>query len=250
MLNPTGSEAHLLLNSFPDDRLIVEIGYQRSIGPPAPSVLTTLWNRINETCSKASVTFEEFPFTSTQSSFSDSDLLSLDSSVRHTWPSWGTMSLFYLYLDGGYSALSGVLGIAYRSSSIAIFERTIVSSSTFGEATAVTTTVMIHEFGHELGLVGIVGNAPNQDPNHPYHSNDPNDVMYWAVDTQALFGIGPSPPTQFGSADLSDLNSARLAPIITELLPWIVLVGSVLAALVILVRGFRGAQRKRSSTGP
>src|SRR4029077_10411107 len=107
---------------------------------------------------------------------------------------------------------------------------------------AVIATVLVHEFGHELGLVGIVGTAPNQDPNHPYHSNDPNDVMYWAVETTGvLVGLlgGSPPPTQFDAADLSDLASVRSAPIFGEIIPWIVAGGAALGAAVVALVALR-----------
>jgi hypothetical protein len=239
-------DAHELLDNPPDGDLIVEIDYQTSIGPPPSSALQTLGDRINTTTGKSSVTFEEFPFTSSQTNFSSSDLWTLETGLRHTWPDRGTMSLFYLYLGGQFAEQSNVLGYAYLASSIAIFESTIQNDSPAGEATAITTTVMVHEFGHELGLVGIVGNAPNEDPNHPDHSNDPNDVMYWAVDTSALTGLGASPPTQFDAADMSDLITVRSTVIWSEIIPWIVLALSILVALLLVVIGVRRHRRSRS----
>jgi hypothetical protein len=245
-LSSTGMDAHDLLENSPDSNLIVEIDYQASIGPPPRSALQTLGDRINTTTGKSSVTFEEFPFTSSQTNFSSSDLWTLETELRHTWPDWGTMSLFYLYLGGQFAEQGNVLGYAYLASSIAIFGSTIQNDSPAGEATAITTTVMVHEFGHELGLVGIVGSAPNEDPNHPHHSNDPDDVMYWAVDTSALTGLGANPPTQFDAADMSDLNTVRSTVIWSEIIPWIVLALSILVALLLVVIGIRRHRRSVS----
>jgi hypothetical protein len=249
---PVGNYAHDYLSGFPDNRLVVEVDYQTSVGPPPTSVLTLLGTRINQTCDKGSVVFEEFPFSSGASSWAESDLLGLEASVRHTWPSAGTMALDYLYLGGSDSSDSGAIGIAYRGSSIAVFEGTIASNSPSSGIGQVLATVFIHEFGHELGLVGIVGSAPNADPNHPYHSNDPNGVMYWAVDSTALLlGIlgGPAPPTQFNAADMSDLGSVRSTPILlTEVVPWGVLGASILVAMVIVIR--RRRSQSESSEGP
>lgn len=243
MLSSAGLDAHLLLDSFPDNDLIVEIAYQTSAGPPPPSAVATLLDRINETCQKGSVTVDEHSFVDQKSSFSEADLLHLDQVERRHWPVPGTMSLFYLYLGGSYSPVGGVIGAAFRASSIAVFEGTI-ASSLFSSSTPVITTVMVHEFGHELGLVGIVGNAPNEDPAHPDHSTDPNDVMYWQVDSTQIAGLGSSPPTQFDAADLNDLKTVRATIIPTEVLPWAVLAGCLLFA-VLLVR--REARRRRAA---
>lgn len=241
-LSPVGDEAHDLLNGFPDQTLVVEIDYQRSAGPPPASSVSVLEQRINETCAKISVSVEEFPFSSNATAFHESDLWGLETSVRHLWPSPGTMVLGYLYLNGRDADSSTTIGLAYRGASVAVFEGTIAATAPFGSTTGVVTTVMVHEFGHELGLVGLVGVAPNQDASHPYHSSDPNDVMYWAVDSTALFGGllgGGGPPTAFDSADLSDLATVRTTPILLELIPWIVLVASLAGATCVAVVRFR-----------
>ena len=186
-MSPVGSEAHDLLNDFPDNHLVVEIDFQSSIGPPPATSVALLEDRINETCSKQSISVEEYPFSSTVSSFSEGALLGLAESVRHSPSSPGTIVVDYLYLDGSDADNPNVLGLAYRGASIAVFAATIQADAS-GDAAAVTSTVLIHEFGHELGLVGVIGSAPNEDPSHPDHSDDPNDVMYWEVDTTAHIG--------------------------------------------------------------
>jgi hypothetical protein len=243
MLSSVGSEAHLLLEPFPDGSLVVEIAYQSTAGPPPASSVSTLLSRIEETCQKNSVTVDEHSFSSLTTNFTDAGLDTLEMNVRHHWPIPGTMALFYLYLDGSYST-ADVIGLAYHGSSIAIFEGTIAADAG-ASAAAVTTTVMVHEFGHELGLVGIVGHAPNEDPSHPYHSANSSDVMYWAVDTTAILDLLSPPSTQFDAADMSDLATVKSTPILTEILPWAVLVAAVTCALLLVVLDVR----RRSSRG-
>jgi hypothetical protein len=245
MLSGVGDDAHLLLESFPDNTLTVEIAYQQSVGPPPGAAVSTLLDRINETCSKASVSVDEHPFASSATTFGDSDLATLVQQLRHDWPAPGSMSLFYLYLDGSYSPDNSVIGLAFRASSIAIFEGTIDSdSSLFGDATAVTTTVMSHEFGHELGLVGVFGHVPNEDLSHPPHSNDPNDVMYWEVDTTQIALLGATPPTQFDAGDMSDLAMMKTTVIPYEALPWAVLAICCTSALLLVYLEIRHRRRK------
>ena len=240
-LSSVGSDAHELLDSFPDDNLVVEVDYQSSAGPPPSSAVSILEQRINETCSKSSVSVVEYPFSSSATQFSEGDLLGLEDSVQHTWSTWGTVVVDYLYLNGGDANNPAIIGLAYRGASIAVFAATIASGAP-SDTTAVTTTVMVHEFGHELGLVGIVGSAPNEDPNHPYHSNDSNDVMYWAIDSTALFGGilgGSGPPNQFDAADLADLNTVRSTVIPVEVLPWAALGASLIGAALVAWIGAR-----------
>ncbi len=233
LLAPVGSEAHLLLDGFPDDSLVVEVAYQTTIGPPPPASISTLLDRINSTCQKTSVQLDLHSFTSGRSSFRDSDLLSLEEHVRQTWPTWGRMSLFYLYLGGSAAGDPAVIGEAYRGSSIAVFGGAI-GGLTGAPSTGITTTVFVHEFGHELGLVGLDSAAPNEDPAHPYHSNNSSDVMYWAVDSTAISSIS-APPNQFSAADLKDLQAVRSAIIFYEVLPWVVLAASALMAVAFVV---------------
>ncbi len=243
LLAPVGSEAHLLLDAFPDDSLVVEIAYQSSAGPPPGAALATLLDRINQTCQKASVTVEEHPFSSGATSFTPADLVTLETQVRHTWPFWGTMSLFYLYLGGSAAGNPAEIGVAYRGSSMAIFEGNIVLHPGLTNPTEITRTVMVHEFGHELGLVGIVGAAPNEDPAHPYHSNDTSDVMYWAIDTTAVSSITTGPPTNFSSGDLADLATVRSTPIPYEVVPWAVLALAIAIATIFVVLRRRELRR-------
>jgi len=248
-----GSEAHALLNGFPDSTLVVEIDYQASAGPPPAASVSVLESRINETCSKSSVTVNEYAFSSSASQFSEAGLFALEQSQRHSWSSPGTIVVDYLYLNGADADNTNTLGLAYRGASIAVFEGTIQATAPAGEAAAVTTTVMVHEFGHELGLVGIVGSTPNEDPNHPGHSNDPNDVMYWAVDSTAILGGllgGGGPPNQFGAADLADLSTVKSTPIVQEVLPWVVLGASVVAAGVVFWHVTRRPPRKVPPKAP
>lgn len=245
MLSGVGDDAHLLLNSFPDNTLTVEIAYQQSVGPPPSAAVSTLLDRINETCSKATVSVDQHSFASTATTFGDSALTTLDQQLRQNWPAPGSMSLFYLYLDGSYGPDNSVIGLAFRASSIAVFEGTIDSdSSLFGDSSAVTTTVMIHEFGHELGLVGVFGNVPGEDLSHPPHSNDPNDVMYWEVDTTQISLLGATPPTQFDATDMSDLSMMKETLIPYEVLPWVVLAACFTAAVLLVYLDLRRRHRK------
>ncbi|MCI4367298.1 MAG: hypothetical protein L3K08_06065 [Thermoplasmata archaeon] len=242
---PVGSLSHELLNSFPDNRLVVEIASAPGATPPSAS-MSLLWARMNETVQKASIQFVLETVSVPTASYTSDSLFSVEQGVRHFWPSVGQMAIFYLCVHGSDADQSGVLGLAFRGSSIAVFTDTIESTAGGGDPAPITSTVLIHEFGHELGLVGLVGSAPNEDPSHPGHSTDPNDVMYYAVESSAgLAGLlgGTAPPTQFGAADLADLQTVRNTPIPLELIPPVVVAGCwVAAGVAVLV--FRRAARQ------
>lgn len=219
-----GEFSHLLLQRFPDQTLVVDIAYQQPASPPPIQAVALLLSRINETCDKAKVTVLEHPFTSSLTRFDDASLVNLAATERSAWPSLTQMSILFLVLNGSYAPSVSTLGLAFRGSSAAIFEARIAALAPKPEyVTNMTASVMIHEFGHEIGLVGIVGPAPNEDPTHPEHSSNPNDVMYYGIDTIALAVFGGTPPTQFDPQDMKDLDTVRATVILSEVIPWVIL---------------------------
>jgi hypothetical protein len=245
---PVASLAHELLASFPDNRLVVEIASAPGAALPAASI-ALLWTRMNETLQKGTIQFVSETIAAPSGSFSPDDLFAVEQHVRQNWPGVGQMALFYLCVHGTYAGESGVLGLAFRGSSIAVFPDTIASTAGGGDPAPITSTVLIHEFGHEMGLVGLVGNAPNEDPAHPGHSSDPKDVMYYAVETTAVLGGllgGTAPPTQFDAADLSDLQTVRNTPIPLELVPPVVGAICWVAAAVALLGFWRAGRKSRT----
>jgi len=236
MLAPVGSEAHLLLEPFPDDQMTVEIAYSTLVGPPPGASVATLFDQLNATCQKTTLRLDLHAFAGTNSVYGLSDLLALEGQLRQHWPVWGTMSLFVLYLNGEYAPHPGTLGTAFRGSAVAVFESRIVAA-TLGvvTATAVTTAVLLHEVGRDLGLVGLDGYAANEDPHHAGYASGANDVMYAGIDTSGyVANLTAPPPSAYSSADLADLRNVRAAVIPYEILPWATLAGAVLAAAVVL----------------
>ena len=76
-------------------------------------------------------------------------------------------------------------------------------------ATDIEKAVIVHEFGHLLGLVNNGYQSPHdhEDPQHPHHSNNEESVMYWAIESQDIGNqIDGEPPNDFDSYDLDDLN--------------------------------------------
>lgn len=247
---PVAGDAHLYLNNFPDSKLVVEFDYASGLAPPA-SAVSILEQRINSTTGKGTVQVVEYPMTTSASSYSVSDLLALERQVRHVWPSWGTMSVCYLLVPGTYSDDYSVLGLAYQGSSVAVFSD-VIQSNAPGQYSNIMATVMVHEFGHEMGLVGLVGSAPNEDPQHPGHSTDPNDVMYWQVETTSIFGGllgGSATPNQFDVADLVDLSTVRATPIAGEVIPYIALLFDLIGFLALAIVVVR-QRRPRKSPAP
>lgn len=115
-----------------------------------------------------------------------------------------------LVLRGGFEQDSA-LGVAFESSSAAVFpdqwsDLTTALLSGDRIARAVTT----HEVGHLLGLVGLYEppTSDHEDPDHPGHTTDSNDVMYYAVERD-IIGQLDGIPTDFGPKTRADLAAIR-----------------------------------------
>lgn len=151
-----------------------------------------------------------------KSVYSFDDVKFLESAHRTLKTSGSQLTAFLLLLDGDYSANSGsgkVLGIAYGSSSMALFEKSVQEfSGDVGQPSISTleTAVMDHEFGHILGLVnnGTALQSSHQDTAHGKHCTNTNCLMYFNVETSDVIGnlLGGSVPG-LDAACLADLQA-------------------------------------------
>ena len=76
-------------------------------------------------------------------------------------------------------------------------------------AEEIENSVLVHEFGHLLGLVNLVYKSPvdHEDKDHPGHSNNEDSVMYWAIESANLGNIITGElPDEFDNDDLNDLS--------------------------------------------
>ena len=75
-------------------------------------------------------------------------------------------------------------------------------------AEEIENSVLVHEYGHLLGLVNLVYKSPvdHEDKDHPGHSNNEESVMYWAVESADLSNIITGQlPDDFDNDDRNDL---------------------------------------------
>lgn len=147
--------------------------------------------------------------------WSSRDIQDLSSSSRDTKTSGSTVVTHLLFLDGQFRT-EDVIGVAIGHETIAIFSQTIRDNCTplngcLTGADSVFRAVLVHEFGHAMGLVdnGIRMVNPHEDGEHPGHSNNDGSVMYWAVETTNIFNVfSGGPPTTFDSNDKADMRAA------------------------------------------
>ena len=110
-----------------------------------------------------------------QDTYNLSDLIHLEKKYRNLYKHGDTAVLYFLYLNGkyvdtgGYSQVSTeVAGLTYSHSSIAIFkdELRAIENPHLSED-VVEKSVLLHEFGHIICLVGIGYHSDQEDPEHP-----------------------------------------------------------------------------------
>ncbi|NOT76117.1 MAG: peptidase [Cyclobacteriaceae bacterium] len=189
--NPNNVVPADFLSNSNYDKLIVEIQYVNGFQPSAATVnnLTAfLQARLNKS---SGITVVQSEIASPgKSVYLDADIQSNENLHRTQKTSGKTLTAYFFFADGEYSGSTGnskILGIAYGSSSMAIFEKSIKDLSGGVSQPSVATlesTVVLHEFGHILGLVnrGTPLKSAHQDANGK-HCTDTNCLMYFSVDT-------------------------------------------------------------------
>ena len=192
--------------------LHIEINYVSGY-EPSYEALDLLRQRINEVTDKNSVTISQDSFGSTDTSYSVEEILDIESSQRKKFKNGDEFVIHILYLNGEFEDNENTLGLAYKGSSFAIFQEKIEDAAfLFISAEDIEKAVLVHEYGHLLGLVNMGYTSPHdhEDQDHPHHSNNEESVMYWAVESQDFYNqLDGEPPNNFDSYDLDDLSLMR-----------------------------------------
>ena len=121
------------------------------------------------------------------------DIATIEKNNRTVYTSGSQLGVYFLYTDGNYSE-AGVLGLAYRNTSMSILGKTIHDNSggvTQASRTKLESTVLEHEFAHILGLVDIGSSMQtnHKDAAHGNHCNNSSCLMYYASETTDILGI-------------------------------------------------------------
>lgn len=148
-----------------------------------------------------------------RSSWTIGDLRALERANRSDHSGGSRATLWLVYVDGAFAENANALALAYTASSSAIFRERIDDATTaLIIASEIERSVVLHEAGHMLALVniGYQSRFDHEDAAHPNHSNDPNSVMYWAVEDVSVRNLlRGGPPDDFTDADRADLAMLR-----------------------------------------
>jgi hypothetical protein len=198
------------------EKWVIEIDYV-SGHKPTQSAIDLLKTRMNEVVKKDSITvIVDDIIPSQKANLKISDFEALKSTYKDRSSDANTVVTYVLYLDGNSASDTdegSVLGLAYSHTTVVMFDEVINNAANLRfSATAIEEAVLVHEFGHTIGLVNngvnMVSNHEGVDddgqPNR--HSDNSASVMTPAVETTTnLANILGGLPTTFDSDDKADL---------------------------------------------
>jgi hypothetical protein len=109
-----------------------------------------------------------------------------------------TVRMHVLLLDGRQSD-SDVLGMSWAHRHVALFKDRLLGACTTGKGGKSLSSkacqsaelgVLGHEIGHTIGLVnnGVEMVVDHEDPDHPFHTDDPDCLMYWTYERSGVVG--------------------------------------------------------------
>lgn len=195
--SPTHKNNSVNPNDFLSDatysQLKIEIVYVEGYQPIQNS-LTNLQSLLNSVLKKTSITYDIHSIPSpAKTTVTVDDLASIEDSRRQLTTGNGILTAYVLFVDGEYSqntSTNKVLGVAYRNSSMAIFEKSLRAfAGGIGQPSLTTleTSVLEHEFGHILGLVnnGSSMVSTHQDSAHGAHCTNKDCLMYYLAESNA-----------------------------------------------------------------
>jgi hypothetical protein len=215
--NPNNVIPNDFLSTSYYNKMVIEIQYVNGFAPSATTVsnlVAFLEQRLNK--SSGISVIQTSIASPSKATYSLAEIASIEASNRTQITAGHTLTAYFVFLDGEYSANSGsskILGVAYAPTSMVIFEKTVRDFSggaTQPPVSTLETTVVEHEFGH---LLGLVDNAtPMQtahlDSSHGKHCNNQSCLMYYLAETSNIVAnvAGGVVPTLDGNC-LADLKA-------------------------------------------
>ncbi|WP_452228686.1 membrane metalloprotease [Lacinutrix sp. MEBiC02404] len=125
------------------------------------------------------------------SPYTNAEIRAVEDANRTAYNTADQIAVWAFFADGESDSNTNngvVLGTAYRNTSFVIYEETLhgFSDSAFEPSRSLLeTTVIMHEFGHILGLTNLGADlqSNHEDAEHPKHCDVETCLMYWSAET-------------------------------------------------------------------
>ena len=190
----TGASANDFLADDSFTGLSIEIDYVEGY-QPSQTAIDNLESFLEQRLNKpggVSINLDDAISSPENDSFTADEIYDLEQQHRDTFSEGKTIAAYFIILDGAYET-ENVLGVAYLNTSMALFEEVILDNTGgLGQPSDATVeaSVLMHEFGHILGLVNIGTETvqAHEDTENEAHCNVESCLMYWAIQTTDLMG--------------------------------------------------------------
>lgn len=200
-LQTTGSSANGFLSASKYSSLVIEVLYVENFHPDPQSLINLKQFAEAKLNKPNGITVIERQISSQGgSTHSLQNLADIETANRTKYNNTGVLTLYILFIDGNFTGDTSTqftLGIAYRNTSIILFEnsiRTLSNSITEPGRVDLETTAITHEFSHLLGLVdlGTRMQTPHRDTAHGQHCDNSNCLMYWKAESNSVSQMMPT----------------------------------------------------------
>lgn len=208
---PFAIEAKDFLSSKKYEKLEIEVCYVDGHSPEQASLdnlKSFLEARLNK---PGGITFTYKSIQSPgKSSYDDDAIRKIEKDYRSNYSKQDKLVAFIFFADAPYSS-GNVLGLAYGTTSCAVFEKTVMDNSGgLGQPTktVLETTVLEHEYGHLMGLVDNGSDMVTAHAADGHHCDNSNCLMYYAVETLDFIGnLAGGEVPQLDAHCISDLQA-------------------------------------------
>ncbi len=192
--------------------MVVEVDYHPGYKPETSST-DLLQERLASVCDKP----QGVEIQLTETTFTNEEIWTASDVRADGWdekshdPRDDSVLYWQVIFPAGVYEDSSVLGVAVDASTVALFKDSIDDAENIFQrpsAEKIENSVLVHEFGHLLGLVNLVYTSPadHEDSEHPGHSNNEDSVMYWAIESASISNFFSNDlPTEFDIDDKQDL---------------------------------------------
>jgi len=196
------------------DELLIEYDHVRNF-PPNYTAINNFDSVLREYTDKEEITHQMgdvISYQDTKSVYNERDLTYLEEKYRQEETKDNTLVIYVLYLDGEWKK-EEVLGLSYRGTNIVVFKEMIMASAARShnlEYSSIETSVLIHEWGHLIGLVGRDYDSEHEDLDYPHHCNEEAGRCVMAASVEIkVNGRAQAPPTEFCELCQADIEKIR-----------------------------------------